>query len=212
MACGTCAVRGVAEAGYARHGLEGMSLEVAPGRPVAAGLSPNPAAIIEVCRCRWNAPTRVAQDTCMNKLIVIASMLVGCIRVGTPGRLLTSARRLLAAGAAAIHCKRADCATQWHFNDRIPFGPGANGIVFRLDSAALWLALFGSFRLWSHVSLAHARNARGWIAGGNGLDRRARCVWCTGCCLVLIAWELMSIGGACMLRATLRSRGGRRPS
>jgi hydrogenase-4 component B len=117
------------------------------------------------------------------------------------GSLFVIARILLALGASAV----AVCALVALPNSTpaiaLPFGPGAGGLTFQLNAPALWLGFFG-FAVAAVVCLlgTPVRRPRGWVVGAAIAMFGALGVFgVQDAVSFLIAWELMSLGGALML-------------
>lgn len=138
----------------------------------------------------------------MNTLIAFAlSCWLLALLLALIGCLLRPARWLLALGAATMVACALTALPELTPPIAMALGPAAHGSVFQMDAQALWLAGFG----YAVAAIAcllgtPSRGARGWIAGVAiamigalgvfGLHDTAS---------FLIAWELMRLGGACLL-------------
>ncbi len=138
----------------------------------------------------------------MNEMIgvALACWLLALV-LAIAGRALTPARWLLAAGAAAMIACALLTLPGSTATLSLGFGPGAHGSVFRLDAAALWLSLFGFMPALAACLLGTpASEKRGWIAGAALASIAALGVFgLQDAASFRVAWEIMSLGGACML-------------
>lgn len=138
----------------------------------------------------------------MNELIALAlACWLLALLLALTGWLLRPARWLLALGALAmVACSLLGLPGS---TSQIvtAFGPGAHGLMFQLDASALWLGLFG----YAVAAIAcllgtPSRGVRGWIAGAAiGMIGALGVFGLQDAVSFLIAWELMSLGGACLL-------------
>lgn len=136
-----------------------------------------------------------------DRLIALAALLwVLAIALGCAGRGRVTARVALAAGAAAIVL-----AALW----QLPAGmalpatawPGVVGSRFQLAPDALWLLLFGAIAAFFATALGTpAAHWRSWVAGaGLSMLGALGCFGLQDAVGFLVAWEVMSLGGAVLL-------------
>lgn len=138
----------------------------------------------------------------MNGLIAIAlACWLLALLLALAGSALRPARWLLALGALAIVACALLALPDATAPIAMAFAPAAHGSVFQMDVQALWLAGFG----YTVAAIAcllgtPSRGARGWIAGAAiGMLGALGVFGLHDAASFLIAWELMSLGGACML-------------
>jgi formate hydrogenlyase subunit 3/multisubunit Na+/H+ antiporter MnhD subunit len=138
----------------------------------------------------------------MSELLFLAlvSWLVA-LALALLGRLLGVARGLLALGAFAAAAAAVQVLPAASASTQLPIGLGDHAIAFRLDAEALWLGLFGFLAAGVACLLGTpTQSRRGWIAGAAlGLVGALGVFGLQDAVSFLIAWELMSFGGACML-------------
>ncbi len=117
------------------------------------------------------------------------------------GRLQSLARGLLALGAFAVVVCAIAVLPAGSATLQLAIGLGDRALVFRLDAEALWLGLFGFIPAALACLLGTpAKGHRGWTAGAAIAMIGALGVFGSQDALsFLIAWELMSLGGACLL-------------
>ena len=111
------------------------------------------------------------------------------------------ARALLAAGAFAVAAGAVASLPAGTADFETSIGLGDHLVVFRLDPEALWLAAFGFLVAAIACAVRNAERGSARLA----CRRSARDVGALGVLGLqdgvsfLIAWEMMSLGGACML-------------
>ncbi len=138
----------------------------------------------------------------MNEMIGLAlACWLFALVLAAVGRALAIARWLLAAGAVAMIVCALQALPYSTATLALGFGPGEHVSVFRLDAAALWLSLFGFIPAVAACLLGTpATTKRGWIAGVALASIGTLGVFgLQDAVAFLIAWEIMSLGGACML-------------
>jgi hydrogenase-4 component B len=138
----------------------------------------------------------------MNELLTLAlACWLIALLLALCGGLLAVARGLLALGALAIVAFAIETLPQASGPIAIPFALGDHGLKFRLDAEALWLALFGFIPAALACLLGSATGRpRGWIAGASiAMIGTLGVFGLQDVPSFLIAWELMSFGGACLL-------------
>ena len=214
MAIGTCAVAGGTAGGgeFCAHGLDG----ILPVDIYLPGCPPNPAAMIEAFMLLLGRKRqRViggAMATDFSLLVPVLFTLALVVSLMPHGAGV--ARVLLAAGAIAgvVLCCMDLPAQSLSFS--LPFGPDRDGTHFSLDANAAWLLGFG-----------FAASVPVFIAGPNTTSRRAVGVlarqWGCSAPMVspglqdgmsfLVAYEVMSLGGAVMIMADRRTEEAGRP-
>lgn len=134
-------------------------------------------------------------------LLVLALILACAPRGAVPARIA-----LIAAAAAGTWlCGRDLVAPSAGFI--VPFGPALAGTPFRLDANAAWLLGFG-FAAATLVFIAGPRGdaPRGWCFGASmGLLGAFGVAGLQDAVSFLIAYEIMSLGGAVMIMADRRT-------
>lgn len=141
----------------------------------------------------------------MNELLGVAALLwLGAGLLGLAGRLVTMARGLLVLGCLSTLAVAVLSLPVGSGVAALPFRIGDEATRFRMTPEALWLFGFGMLPALLACGLGTpARSGRGiWVAGAAAslLGALGVCGVQDGAAL-LIAWELMSLGGAAMLLA-----------
>lgn len=136
-----------------------------------------------------------------DRLIALAVALwVLAILLGCVGRGRLMARAALATGAAALVL-----AALWQLPAEMPLSmatwPGVVGSRFQLAPDALWLLLFGAIAAFFATALGTPANHwRSWVAGaGLSMLGALGCFGLQDAVGFLVAWEVMSLGGAVLL-------------
>ncbi|MGB9430289.1 MAG: proton-conducting transporter membrane subunit [Gammaproteobacteria bacterium] len=148
-------------------------------------------------------------DPCMS--LTIACWILACL-VAISGRALTVARWLLALGALAGIVMALSSLPGATAPVTLPFAVGGSPVIFELTPAALWLMGFGLAAAVPACWLGTpGKGKRGWIAGAALSLLGALGVFgLQDGIAFLIAWELMSLGGAVMILGGRHAGGGRR--
>ncbi|MEW9570407.1 proton-conducting transporter membrane subunit [Rhodanobacter sp. Si-c] len=136
-----------------------------------------------------------------DRWILLAPILwLLAIVLGCAGRGRALARAALAAGAAVVVL-----VALWQLPGGMPWPiatwPGVIGSRFQLAPDALWLLLFGAIAAFFATALGTpSRNWRSWVAGaGLSMLGALGCFGLQDVTGFLVAWEVMSLGGAVLL-------------